>query len=227
MQGLVNVAGRRAVRARIACTKVVRASAVTLLSVASLAAAAGCDSAPRPTPDLSPTIAPAQVDERITLPTTMGLAFHHPLPGTRVEHQILYTVQQSVRAQLHAEYGPGSADPLLPVYWSGSALTAIRSDVTKWVSKHEQPVGVLVVSNTTYTPPDAADNATVSYCANWRNVVRGNATTHVVGSAVQKPGTPGTYTTLTLSRGPHSRWQVSGIKQTERSPKCQGQASSK
>jgi hypothetical protein len=197
-----------------------RALAVALVLLAPLNAVAGCASEPRPTPDLSPTATSVALDERITLPTTMGLAFVHPPPATRVEHQILYTVQQSVRAQLHADYGSGAADPLLPVYWSGSALTAIKGDVANWANNHEQPVGVLVVSNTTYSPPNAAGKATVSYCANWRHVVRGNARTHVVGSAVQKPGTPGTYTTLTLTRDAQSRWQVSGIKQAEHSPKC-------
>lgn len=212
--GLVNVAGRRAVRT----SAVVSAAAFLLLAL--LGAVAGCASAPRPTPDISPPAAAMPLDERITLPPTMGLAFHHSLPGSRVEHQILYTVQQSIRAQLHADYGPGPEDPLLPVYWSGSALLTIKSHVTGWVSMHEQPVGVLVVSNTTYTPPDAAGAATVSYCANWRHVMRGNANTHVVGSAVQKPGTPGTFTTLTLVRGPNDRWQVSDIEEAEHSPKC-------
>lgn len=215
------MAGQRAVRALRTSWRSPRAVAVTLLLVAPLGAVAGCASEPRPTPDISPTAAAVgQVDERITLPTTMGLAFTHPLPASRVEHQILYTVQQSVRAQLHAEYGSGASDPLLPVYWSGSALAAIKSNVTSWASEHEQPVGVLVVSNTTYTPPDATGKATVSYCANWRHVVRGNARTHVVGSTVQKPGTPGTYTALTLGRNTAGRWQVSGIRQTEHSPKC-------
>ena len=193
---------------------------MALLLLAPLAAVAACASTPRPTPELSPTAASVAMDERITLPPTMGLAFVHPPPSSRVEHQILYTVQQSVRAQLHAEYGTGAADPLLPVYWSGGALSSIKRDVGSWVSKHEQPVGVLLVSNTTYAPPNAAGKATVSYCANWRHVVRGNAKTHAVGSAVQKPGTPGTYTTLTLARDGYGRWQVSGIKQIERSPKC-------
>jgi len=194
--------------------------AAALLLLVPLAAAAGCASEPRPTPDISPTTAALAMDERITLPTTMGLAFVHPLPANRVEHQILYTVQQSVRAQLHAEYGSGAADPLLPAYWTGSALTIIKGDVAMWANKHEQPVGVLVVSNTKYTPPDAAGNATVSYCANWRHVVRGNPRTHLVGAVVQKPNTPGTYTTLTLARDVRGRWQVSGIKQAEHSPKC-------
>lgn len=217
------MAGRRAERA----SGTLRTVAVALLLLAPLTAVAGCASAPRPTPDINPpdnnTTAAATstpLDERITLPTTMGLAFNHPRPVTRVEHQILYTIQQSFRAQLHAEYGSGATDPLLPVYWSGSALAAIKNDVANWTKQQEQPVGVLVVSNTTYTPPNATGKATVSYCVNWRHVVRGNATTHVVGPSVQKPGTPGTYTTLTLTRGSQARWQVSGMKQVERSPRC-------
>jgi hypothetical protein len=219
--GLVNVAGRRAERA----SGTLRTVAVALLLLAPLTAAAGCASAPRPTPDINPpdistAAAATPLDERITLPTTMGLAFNHPRPATRVEHQILYTIQQSFRAQLHAEYGSGATDPLLPVYWSGSALAAIKRDVTNWTKEHQQPVGVLVVSNTTYSPPNAGGKATVSYCVNWRHVVRGNATTHVVGPSVQKPGTPGTYTTLTLTRSSQARWQVSGMQQVLRSPRC-------
>ena len=193
---------------------------MALLLLAPLSVIAGCASEPRPTPDLTPTAASVALDERITLPTTMGLAFVHPRPANRTEHQIFYTVQQSVRAQLHAEYGSGTSDPLLPVYWSGGALTTIKGDVAAWANKHEQPVGVLLVSNTKYTPPDAAGKATVSYCANWRHVMRGNARTHVVGSMVQKPGTPGTYTTLTLERDARGRWQVSAIKQAGHSPEC-------
>jgi len=196
------------------------ASAAALLLLVPLSAVAGCASEPRPTPDLTPTSASVALDERITLPTTMGLAFVHSPPANRTEHQILYTVQQSVRAQLHAEYGSGASDPLLPVYWSGSALTTIKGDVATWANKHEQPVGVLLVSNTKYTPPNATGMATVSYCANWLHVRRGNARTHVVGSVVQKPGTPGTYTTLTLARDTRGRWQVSAIQQARHSPEC-------
>ncbi|MBS2964322.1 hypothetical protein KGA66_14775 [Actinocrinis puniceicyclus] len=196
-----------------------RKTAAALLMLAPLGAVAGCNSAPRPTPDISPTAVAAPVDERITLPTTMGLAFKHPRPTNRIEHQVLYTVQQSVRAQLHAEYGAGSKDPLLGVYWSGSALSTVRHEVTGWSARHQQPVGVLVVSNTVYTPPDATGKATVSFCASWRNVMRGDAKTHVVGPAVQKAGTPGTYTALTLTRAA-SHWQVSNVTEAAHSPKC-------
>ena len=103
-----------------------RRAAAALLLLALFGAAVSCTSAPQPTPELSPTAAAAVLDQRITLPTTMGLAFNHPKPGDRVEHQVLYTVQQSVRAQLHAEYGSGQSDPLLSAYWSGDALGAVR-----------------------------------------------------------------------------------------------------
>jgi hypothetical protein len=190
------------------------------MMLAPLGAAAGCASAPRPTPEISPTAVAAPIDERITLPTTMGLAFKHPLPKNKVEHQVLYTVQQSVRAQLHAEYGAGAKDPLLPVYWSGAALTTVKHDVAAWSGKHQQPVGVLVVSNTVYTPPNAAGKATVSFCSNWRHVMRGDAKTHVVGPAVQKPNAPGTFTTLTLTRAADGHWQVSSMVEAAHSPKC-------
>ena len=204
----------------VASRTYVRKTAAALLMLTPLGATAGCASAPRPTPDISPTAVAAPVDERITLPTTMGLAFKHPRPADRVEHQVLYTVQQSVRAQLHAEYGTGAKDPLLSVYWSGAALTTVKHDVSSWSVKHQQPVGVLVVSNTIYTPPNAAGKATVSFCTSWRHVMRGDAKTHVVGPAVQKPGTPGTFTTLTLTRAGDGHWQVSNMTEAAHSPKC-------
>jgi hypothetical protein len=200
--------------------KGVRRLAGTVLALVAVGTAAGCASVPQPTPELSPTAAAALTDQRITLPTTMGLAFDHPRPGNRVEHQVLYTVQQSVRAQLHAEYGPGAADPLLSTYWSGDGLAAVRADVASWAKQDEQPVGVLVLSDMTYTPPDDSGHAAVSYCASWQNVVRGNATTHVVGSVVQKAGTPGTYTTLTVQRAGDGRWQVSKMAEAAHSSKC-------
>ena len=204
----------------VAGQRSVRKAAAALLMLAPLGTAAGCASAPRPTPDISPTAVAVPIDERITLPTTMGLAFKHPLPSNKIEHQVLYTVQQSVRAQLHAEYGPGAKDPLLSVYWSGAALTAIKHDVSGWSAKHQQPVGVLVVSNTTYSAPNSAGKATVSFCTNWRHVMRGDAKTHVVGPAVQKANTPGTFTTLTLARSGDGRWKVSNMTETAHSPKC-------
>jgi len=198
----------------------VRKAAVALLLIAPIEAVASCSSAPQPTPEISPTAVAALLDQRITLRTTMGLAFNHPQPGNRTEHQVLYTVQQAVRAQLHAEYGAGTADALLSAYWSGNALAAVRSDVASWAKQGEQPVGVFVVSDMTYTPPDATGKAIVSYCANSLNVLRGNATTHVVGSAVQKAGTPGTFTTLTLARAANGRWQVSDMAEAAHSAKC-------
>jgi hypothetical protein len=197
-----------------------RRAAATLLLLAPFGAAMSCTSAPQPTPELSPTAAAAVLDQRITLPTTMGLAFKHPKPGDRVEHQVLYTVQQSVRAQLHAEYGPGASDPLLSAYWSGDALSAARTNVSSWAKHGEQPVGVLVVSTMTYVPPGSTGTAVVSYCVSWQNVMRGNATTHVVGSAVQKAGTPGTYTTLTLTRAANGHWKVSHMAEAAHSSKC-------
>jgi hypothetical protein len=203
-----------------------RAVMVGLVMLAALPlAVASCSSAPSPTPDISPNPANAPRDERITLPETVGLALRHPTPKDRTEHQVLYTVQQSVRALLHAEYGAGTGDPLLSAYWSGSALNAVRHDVTAWATLNEQPVGVLVVSGMTYSAPGADGNATVSYCANWQHVDRGNATTHVVGAAVQQPGAAGTYTTLTLAKGAAEpghggRWKVTGLVETPNSPRC-------
>jgi hypothetical protein len=215
MNGKVDMAARRYMGARaVTC--------LLMLAAAPLALAA-CASAPSPTPDISPTAAVAPHDERITLPQTMGLALRHPTPADRTEHQILYTVQQAIRSQLHAEYGPGAKDPLLTAYWSGDGLAAVQRDVTAWTKHGEQPVGVLVVSNVSYSPPGADGKATVSYCANWQNVNRGNAATHVVGAAVQQRGTAGTYTTLTFARNTGTRggrWKVTAMAESPKSPRC-------
>lgn len=213
----------------MASRRYARRTAAAGLLITALAAlpgvCAGCSSAPPPTPDISPTPASVPRDERITLPETVGLALRHPTPTDRTEHQVLYTVQQSVRSLLHAEYGPGPGDPLLTAYWSGSALASAQRDVASWAKHGEQPVGVLVVSAMTYSQPGGDGKATVSYCANWQHVNRGNATTHVVGTAVQQPGTAGTYTTLTLAKsagepGFGARWKVTGIVETANSPRC-------
>lgn len=203
-----------------------RAAVGGLVMLAALPfAVAACSSAPSPTPDISLNPANAPRDERITLPETVGLALRHPAPKDRTEHQVFYTVQQSVRSLLHAEYGTGTGDPLLSTYWSGNALTTVRHDVTSWAKSNEQPVGVLVVSGMTYSAPGADGKATVSYCANWQNVDRGNATTHVVGAAVQQRGTAGTYTTLTLAKsagepGLGAHWKVTSLAETPDSPRC-------
>lgn len=206
-----------------------RAVVAGLIMLAALPfAVASCSSAPSPTPDISLNAANAPRDERITLPETVGLALKHPAPKDRTEHQVLYTVQQSVRSLLHAEYGPGISDPLLSAYWTGAALTSVRHDVTTWAKLNEQPVGVLVVGAMTYRAPGADGKATVSYCANWQNVDRGNATTHVVGAAVQQPGAAGTYTTLTLAKGAAEpgfggHWKVTGLVETPNSPRCKSE----
>jgi hypothetical protein len=143
----VSMASRRFARGTVV-------TGLLMLAAAPLALAA-CSSAPSPTPDISPNPAVAPHDERITLPETMGLALRHPAPADRTEHQILYTVQQSIRSQLHAEYGPGANDPLLTAYWSGDGLAAVRREVAAWTKRGEQPVGVLVVSNVSYSAPGA------------------------------------------------------------------------
>jgi hypothetical protein len=211
----VSMASRRFARGTVV-------TGLLMLAAAPLALTA-CSSAPSPTPDISPNPAIAPHDERITLPETMGLALRHPAPADRTEHQILYTVQQSIRSQLHAEYGPGANDPLLTAYWSGDGLAAVRREVTAWAKRGEQPVGVLVVSNVSYSAPGADGKGTVSYCANWQNVNRGNSATHVVGAAVQQRGTAGTYTTLTFARNTGNRggrWKVTAMTESPKSPRC-------
>jgi hypothetical protein len=225
-----------------------RTAALLSGAIASIAGAAacgllaGCSSAPAPTPELNGFAAnpggglgkgsgsgpdggpgPGYEDTRITLPETVDLSFHHPQRTDRTEHEVLFTVQQALRAQLHAEYS-SYTDPLLSVYWSGAALSSAQSEITTWLKKGEQPVGVLVITDTAYTAPTTAGVAAVTYCAGWSDVVTGQADTHVVGGAVQASGTPGTYTALTLSRADGHRWQVTTLTATANSSHCSSTA---
>jgi hypothetical protein len=214
----------------------------TIAGAAACGLLAGCSSAPAPTPELSGFAAlpgnglgnvlggglgkgsgngpgPGYEDTRITLPETVDLSFHHPQRTDRTEHEVLFTVQQALRAQLHAEYS-SYTDPLLSVYWSGAALSSAQSEIATWLKKGEQPVGVLVITDTAYTAPTSAGVAAVTYCAGWSDVVTGKADTHVVGGAVQASGTPGTYTALTLSRAGGHRWQVTTLTASADSSHC-------
>jgi hypothetical protein len=218
----------------VSCVRTRAKSAAAWITGTAAAAAAGallggCASAPAPAPELTGLagnagVGPGYHDTRITLPETVSLSFHHPQQTGRTEHEVLFTVQQALRSQLYAEYsgsGPGNT-PLLATYWSGSALTAAQNEIAGWQKKHEQPVGVLVITDTSYTAPNASGTAQVSYCANWADVLAGNADTHVVGNAVQPSGTQGTYTTLTLTRtGTHGHhWQVQNLAATANSAHC-------
>jgi hypothetical protein len=186
--------------------------------------AAACAAAAAPIPEITPGGTPngpaAHSDTRITLPITMSLSFEHPTPTTRTEHEVLYTVQQALRAELHAEYGTGTDDPMLSQYWTDSGLTSAQSNVTAWVARDEQPVGVLVVTGTSYLAPDAAGTATVSFCVGWTDVLRGDTKTHLVSSPVQKPGTPGTFTVVSLNRAADHRWRAARRTETLRSARC-------
>lgn len=199
-------------------------AAGTAVGVTACALLGGCSSSPAPTPELTAVpgtagAGPAYEDSRITLPETVDLSFHHPQVTGRTEHEVLFTVQQALRAQLHAEYSTNT-DPLLAVYWSGSALAAAHDEIAVWLTKGEQPVGVLVITDTAYTAPNSAGVAGVTYCASWSDVVAGKANTHVIGGAVQPTGSPGTYTTLTLTRAAGHRWQIMTLTATADSPRC-------
>lgn len=166
-----------------------------------------------------------QSQRPITLPVTIGISFQHPASVNQTEQQILYTVQQAMSSLLHAEYGPGAADPLLAEYWSDGALNRARAKAASWVTAYRQPVGVVALTHTNYTAPAAEPNvngstATVSLCEGWQDVSEGNALTHVVEQPVQAPGTPGTFTVLTLTQSNGGFWTVSQDTQTARSLRC-------
>jgi hypothetical protein len=200
--------------------------AAALATGCALAAAAGCSSSPATPPPIPPTTAGAtaaavHLDARITLPVTVGLAFHHPLLANRAEHEVLFTVQQAMRAMVQAEYTPDGRDPELAQYWQGVGLSEASAQIKPWVAHKQQPVGVIVLSDTQYTAPAHDGPARVSFCADWSDVVRGDSRTHVVGAAVQPKSAHPTYEELGLRRAVDGRWRVVSLSVAPDSPRCE------
>jgi hypothetical protein len=125
-----------------------------------------------------------------------------------------------MRAMVQAEYTADGNDPELAQYWSGTGLAEASAQISPWVAHRQQPVGVIVLSGTRYTAPSAAGPATVSFCADWSDVVRGDSRTHVVGAAVQPRNTRAAYEQLGLTRAGDGRWRVVSLTVTPDSPRC-------
>jgi hypothetical protein len=208
-------------------SRLLKAALTAGLGLGSALAVAGCAAAAAPRPAPVPTGAPlgpaAHSDSRITLPITMSLSFDRPVASTRTEHEVLYTVQEALRSELDAEYDAAAAGPILPEFWSGSALASAQANIASWADRGEQPVGVLRITGTAYQAPDAAGSAAVTYCAGWTDVLRGDARTHTLSSAVQRPGTAGTFTVLALHRATDHRWRVTRRAETVLSSRCRTQ----
>jgi hypothetical protein len=196
--------------------------AAGVLTAAVSTLVAGCASAPADPPQIPPAAAAAEQhqDARITLPVTVGVAFHHPNLSNRAEYAVLFTVQQAMRSMVQAEYSSNGEDTELAEYWSGSGLTAVRAQIKDWVSHQQQPVGMIVLQDTQYTPASGTDPASVSFCADWSHVVRGESRTHVVGAAVQSKGVHPAYEQLTVARGTDKRWRVDTLSVAPNSSKC-------
>lgn len=205
----------------------VLACALALFGVALLAG--GCAPAPPDPPQISPTVtvgaASRHQDARITLPVTVGIAFHHPELTDPTEHEVLFTVQQAMRSMVQAEYSANGQDAALAEYWSGAGLTAVQAQIRQWIAQKQQPVGMIVLEDTTYTPASGFRSAQVGFCADWSDVVRGEARTHVVGATVQPKGTRSTYEQLGLARASDHRWRVVTLDLTPESPRCAPAAS--
>jgi len=190
--------------------------------------AAGCAAAPTAPPQIPPTAgtpvsttaAAVHHDARITLPVTVGLAFHHPALSDRTEYEVLFTVQQAMRAMVQAEYSVDTRDSQLAQYWSGAGLAAVDAQIKQWTANRQQPVGVIVLENTGYTAASGHRAAAVGFCADWSDVVRGEARTHVVGTAVQAKGVRPTYEQLALERAADRRWRVVSVQLSADSPRC-------
>ena len=182
---------------------------------------AGCASAPADPPQIPPAAPAAEhQDQRITLPVTVGVAFHHPTLSNRAEYAVLFTVQQAMRSMVQAEYSSSGQDTALSEYWTGTGLTGVQTEIKQWVAHQQQPVGVIVLENTKYTPASGTRPAKVSFCADWSHVVRGESRTHVVGAAVQSKGAHPTYEQLGVARGKDKHWRVSSLSLAPNSGKC-------
>ncbi|HTJ72835.1 MAG TPA: hypothetical protein VL551_35185 [Actinospica sp.] len=186
------------------------------------ALAAGCAQTPADPPLIQPTTAAvaAHQDQRITLPVTVAVAFHHPALADRTEYAALFTVQQAMRSMVQAEYTGSGQSPELAEYWTGSGLTTVTAQIRQWTAHQLQPVGTIVLEDTAYTPVKAGRSAKVSFCADWSHVVRGESRTHVVGTAVQAKNVRPTYEELGVSRQPDRRWKVDSLTVTPNAPRC-------
>jgi hypothetical protein len=183
---------------------------------------AGCASTPADPPLIEPTTttAAAHQDSRITLPVTVDIAFHHPSLSNHAEFAVLFTVQQAMRSMVEAEYAGTGQDAALAQYWSGAGLSAVQTQIKEWTAHQQQPVGMIVLDDTTYTPASGNQPAKVGFCADWSHVVRGEARTHVVGSTVQSKGIRAAYEELGVARGADHRWRVDSLSLTPNSSKC-------
>jgi hypothetical protein len=185
------------------------------------ALAAGCAQAPADPPQIQPTTATAQrQDQRITLPVTVAVAFHHPVLATRTEYAVLFTVQQAMRSMVQAEYAGNGQDPQLAEYWTGAGLSSVTAQIKQWTGHQQQPVGTIVLEDTQYSQAVGGHSAKVGFCADWSHVVRGESRTHVVGAAVQPKTAHSTYEQLGLTRQPDRRWKVSALTATPNAPQC-------
>jgi hypothetical protein len=198
-----------------------RYAGAVLAAGAVSALVASCAQAPVAPPQIPPTTATAvHQDARITLPVTVGIAFHHPGLSDRTEYEVLFTVQQALRAMVQAEYSTNGQDSALAEYWSGAGLTAVNAQIKQWTAHQLQPVGMIVIEDTRYAPADGDEPATVTFCADWSHVVRGESRTHVVGTAVQSKGARPAFEQFGLARAKDKRWRVDSMTTTPNSPDC-------
>jgi hypothetical protein len=189
-----------------------------------MAGLAGCNTNPH-SPDLS---APAQAVQPavgsdthhsagshpkvgIQLPNTITLAYDRTPTFQDVSHHVvLWNANQAVKAELAAAYDKMSAaTPDLRRYWTGSAYTQAHAWAQSWIDAKQRPVGRVVVSSVTV---DSLTNvqASVSYCQDMTEVIKGETLTHTGGKPVQEPHTNGQHVQLTLvPTGTKSLWQVS------------------
>jgi hypothetical protein len=188
-------------------------------AVAALSAA--CAQAPADPPLIQPTTATAShQDQRITLPVTVAVAFHHPVLADRTEYAVLFTVQQAMRSMVQAEYTGSGKSTELADYWTGPGLTEVSTQIKQWTGHQQQPVGTIVLETTQYTPAKGGRSAKVDFCADWSHVVRGESRTHVVGAAVQAKSVRSTYEQLGVARQSDRRWKVDSLTLTPNAPQC-------
>ena len=158
----------------------------------------------------------------IQLPNTLTLAYDRtPTFQDMPHHVVLWNANQAVKAELAAAYDKTSAaTPDLKRYWTGSAYTQAHAWAQSWIDAKQRPVGRVVVSNVSV---DSLTNvqASVSYCQDMTEVIKGETLTHTGGKPLQQPHTNGQHVQLILvPTGTKALWQVSSQAISYDSPLC-------
>lgn len=158
----------------------------------------------------------------IQLPNTIQV-FYATTPAFQdlTHHIVLWNAAQAYKAMYAAAYQPAEAATAdLKRYWSGTGYQQAHAWAQEWISAKQQPVGFSVLSNVVVenlTP----EQATVGFCQDLSDVVRGNVQTHTPGKALQTKDSLGDRVEYSMvPTGVKGQWQVNGQSVAPASSLC-------